>query len=151
MAEFDESKVINGLHTDKAEVGKKYWFADNMTKLKGYIERDHRDFVYVLGNIREDLDCPFAPSAIDCAVFFAFVYPYEEPSEELMSNRQMAEWVTRGNGQYTSTYCDTAYTEHDYYKDYDDEKVPSKYRIRPWGSDEWVVPTVAIYERDCKR
>ena len=22
--------------------------------------------------------------------------------------------------------------------------------IRPWGSDEWVKPTVDIYERDCK-
>lgn len=34
MAVFDESKVINALHKDKAEIGKKYWVSDNIVDLK---------------------------------------------------------------------------------------------------------------------
>ena len=43
MAQFDESKVINTLHPEKAEIGKKYWYADNIASLKYYVERDFRD------------------------------------------------------------------------------------------------------------
>lgn len=147
MAEFDESKVINALHPEKVEIGKRYWFADTITSLKEFVEGDQQHgLVHILSNIRETA-FPFEASA---TTNFALVYPYEEPSEELMSNRQMAEWVARGNGQYTSTHWTTVYTEHDYHKNYADDKVPDHYRICPWGSDEWVVPTVAIYERDCK-
>lgn len=34
MAQFDESKIISPLHTEKAEVGKKYWFSDYLSFLK---------------------------------------------------------------------------------------------------------------------
>lgn len=33
-------KVINTLHTDKAVVGEKYWYTDNMFDLKNHIEHD---------------------------------------------------------------------------------------------------------------
>lgn len=36
MAEFKEELVINALHIDKAEVGKKYWCSDNIFWLKVY-------------------------------------------------------------------------------------------------------------------
>ena len=40
MAEFKEELVINALHTDKAEIGKKYWYADNIIELKRCVERN---------------------------------------------------------------------------------------------------------------
>lgn len=36
--EFDESKVINTLHADKAVVGKKYFYADDISELKENVE-----------------------------------------------------------------------------------------------------------------
>lgn len=48
MAVFDESKVINALHPEKAEVGKKYYFNDSIYDLKYDIENDITDSVGVL-------------------------------------------------------------------------------------------------------
>lgn len=48
MAEFDESKVINALHTDKAVIGKKYWFADDLISLKEIVE-GNEDFDVFMG------------------------------------------------------------------------------------------------------
>ena len=41
MAQFDESKVINVLHPEKAKVGKKYWYSDSIMFLKEYVEQDN--------------------------------------------------------------------------------------------------------------
>lgn len=149
MAEFDESKLITALHPEKAEVGKKYYFNDSLYLLKGTVEGETEidtENVGILASVVDGVH-PFEKMN---GIFWEFIYPYEELPEELMSNRQFAEWIAKENGQYTAEHWNTIYTEHDYAKGHDEEKVPSDYRIRPWGSDEWVVPTVAIYLRDCK-
>lgn len=38
MRQFDESKVINGLHQNLAIIGKRYWFADDIVHLKEEVE-----------------------------------------------------------------------------------------------------------------
>ena len=37
MAQFYESKVINALHLEKAEVGRKYWVSESIYNLKKYV------------------------------------------------------------------------------------------------------------------
>ena len=67
---------------------------------------------------------------------------------ELMTYRQLAEWLARGNGQ--ARFLDNGYIHSHigYQTDFEESSV--KALIRPWGSDEWIKPTVDIYERDCK-
>ena len=65
----------------------------------------------------------------------------------LMTHRQLAEWLARGYGQ-TKWNDDYIYTDLYYKNDWDD--IQTKALIRPWGSDKWIKPTVDIYERDCK-
>jgi len=77
------------------------------------------------------------------------IKPEEKPKK--MTNRQLAEWLAKGNGEhsYGEGKDDPAFT----YWSYDQEEmnlpIEEEVVIRPWGSDEWIEPTVDIYERDC--
>lgn len=149
MAQFDESKVINTLHPEKAEVGKKYWYADNVAKLKYYVEQDRSN---KLGELRyiDIEDNLFDISSGPGSGYWYLLYPYEEPPKKRMTNKQLTEWLAKGNGEYSRDSYERAYVEYFYYKSKRDNEVDSDIKICPWGSEEWVEPTVDIYERDCK-
>lgn len=145
MAKFDESKVISALHPEKAEVGKKYWFADAIAYLKSSVESDYNN-VFVLSKI-VDGSYPFVTENDSKQL----LYPYEEPANQRMTRRQFAEWIAKSNGEYrykgTSTLHRLAYS---YSLEEENEDVEKDIVIRSWDSEEWVEPTVDIYERDCK-
>ena len=146
---FDESKVINVLHPEKAEVGKKYWFADHLLDLKWAVEKNDKDFKELAEVEKTEDDCIFSCIRGDS---WLFLYPYEEPPKQRMTNRQLAEWLAKCNGQWkrcmasTGCYTSYSYTEDNGDNGYIDECIV----IRTWDSEEWVEPTVDIYERDCK-
>lgn len=151
MAQFDESKVINSLHTDKTEVGKKYWYSDNAYRLKIHIEHDSTSFVGKLEDVDLNRSNPFIFK--DCDDGWEYIYPYEEPPKQRMTYRQLAEWLAKGNGEYIDSpkqyclpMCTTSYSE-----ERRNEPVFQSLFIRTWDSEEWIEPTVDIYERDCKR
>lgn len=145
MAQFDESKVINTLHPEKAEVGKKYWYADNIASLKEEVEQDCRDSVGRL----EDIYTEGGLFEIG-AVRWYLLYPYEEPPKKRMTHRQLSEWLAKGHGQYTTDAYNRDYAGYSYFKSERDNEVDSDMKIRSWDSEEWIEPTVDIYERDCK-
>lgn len=142
MAKFDESKVINALHTDKAEIGKKYYFSDELLDLKKNVEAEatHLKLEYIV----KDVGCPF--SLIDR--HWQFLYPYEEQKQR-MTNIQLMEWLSKGNGVYKNRN-DYVYTCFSEIVELLDEEVDKDIVIRTWDSEEWVVPLFSIYERDCK-
>lgn len=148
MAQFDESKVINSLHPEKAELGKKYWYSDNLKVLKRYVEKNNTESISELKCIDDD-DCCIFRIREDYA--WEFLYPYEEPPKQRMTNIQLMEWISKRNGMFKyengNNYCYThcAYSE----KELNDE-VGKDMVIRSWDSEEWIEPTVDIYERDCK-
>ena len=146
MTVFDESKVINTLHKDKAEIGKRYYYADYISILKQVVERDDSLSIGELIQIVDDTNCCFSMDGFK----YALLYPYEEQSKKRMTNDQLAEWIAKGNGKYTTKNCSLAYSEYNYFKIKADEEVPSNYIICHWGSDEWIEPTVDVYLRDCK-
>lgn len=146
MEVFDESKVISTLHKDKAEVGKRYYFSDYIGLLKKKVERDNSQSTGELMQIIDDAECCFIMDGFK----YALLYPYEEPQKKRMTHSQLAEWIAKGNGQYTTENCRLAYSEYNYFKIKADEEVDSSYMICYWGSDEWIEPTVDVYLRDCK-
>lgn len=147
MAKFDESKVINALHVDKAEIGKKYYFSDSYYRLKKYVERDETDSIEILDDVAGE-DIPFSKKD---GSHWELIYPYEEPPKKLMTRLQLMKWLAKGNGIYRdeSGYCLHHYNGYDFNENLNLE-VSSDIEIRSWDSDEWVTPTVDIYERDCK-
>lgn len=79
---------------------------------------------------------------------FQFFRPILE-EDELMTQRQLAEWVARGYGEYTHEDMGIASLALVYYKDEEDNSVLSTTLIRRWRDTEWSKPTKAIYEEDC--
>lgn len=95
MAQFDESKVINAFHSEKAEVGKRYFFADKLSQLKSRVEADQK--IAVLKSIGAK-DCPY-PFVVDANCMWELIYPYEEPptQEEILLDRIRALQITNGS------------------------------------------------------
>lgn len=93
MAEFKEELVINALHPEKAEVGKKYWVSDELIDLKKDVEKGK--IPYELKEVKKG---EFRPFIIHLTAF-QFLYPYEEPNQR-MTRIQFIEWVNKGNGIY---------------------------------------------------
>ena len=136
--------------------GKVYTFAnkDEAKKLIGeyvacennyaeILNLDNKRYCYgVLNEINAD-NKPFQVGGTE----YQFI---REMKRENMTNRQLAEWCARGFGQFGSKDCNCHYNEFVTNRTTEDEPVESDILIRPWGSDEWIEPTVDIYERDCK-
>lgn len=78
----------------------------------------------------------------------------DEPKKP-MTFRQLAELLAKGYGQTTYFYSDgTARlvgSSFEYEKDNEEDSVSVMRKIRPWGSDEWLDPTVDIYEEFMNR
>lgn len=146
MAQFDESKVINALHPEKAEVGKKYWYADSLRSLKEYVEDNNKSYVSTLEGIDTEGDRIFEGDGYR----WEFLYPYEEPPKQRMTNRQFCEWYNRGNGQWKWKDSSQCHTDYSYSETNDNKEVDEEIHIRPWDSEDWQEPTFDIYERDCK-
>lgn len=82
---------------------------------------------------------------------FQFFRPIlEEEKPQLMSHRQLAEWLAKGYGELRlgKLVSDSS----SYYLDEEDDPVKEEkdYLIRRWGSDEWILPTVDVYREDCQ-
>lgn len=77
-------------------------------------------------------------------------YKYRvKPALERMSRKQLAEWLARGNGELTWGSKATNCTALEYYSSADNDPVPDDYRVRRWGSDEWIIPSMDVYKEDC--
>ena len=76
------------------------------------------------------------------------IKPEEKPVR--MTNRQLAEWLARGFGSWKTRRSPTVYMDISYPIFEENTPVSDSFHIRPWGSDEWIEPTVDIYKRDCR-
>lgn len=148
MAEFKEELVINALHLEKAVIGKKYWCSDNLLDLKRLVETNIPIKIETLSKVEMSDDC--FPFHTTCASAWQYLYPYEEPPKKRMTKRQFAEWIAKGNGEYTFEGCAKNFFIFEYEGSEENEEVNGDIIIRPWDSEEWIEPTVDIYERDCK-
>lgn len=73
----------------------------------------------------------------------------EQPKR--MTYRQLAEWLAKGNGQYVHIgNVNVRRVDFEYQNEIDGLEITDVYRIRRWGSDEWIEPTVGVYKEDCE-
>ena len=148
MAKFEEEKVINALHPQKAEVGKKYYYSDNLKLLKKHVEENHTDCIGKLKKVEDGHNfCSFLIAEKNS---WELLYPYEEPPKQRMTNIQLMEWVAKGNGLILSQ--DKMFISNSFLcsKDELNNEVDKDILIHSWYSDDFIEPTVDIYERDCK-
>lgn len=126
----------------KKYIGKKGAFSDSLRDISDLPEDCD---VLVLRDIEEGVTYPFAGEHKDV---FQFFRPILE-EEELMTNRQLAEWLAKGKGEYAIENGSLVATHFSYGKSTGDDTVDD-YVIRRWKDTEWSKPTRAIYEEDCK-
>jgi len=83
----------------------------------------------------------------NCAKLLAFVKDIEFKTTRRMTNKELAEWLAKGNGEMVfnqSELCTTVHHEYNYVKYKADEKVPSDIKIRKWDSDKWEEPLIEV-------
>lgn len=139
-------RIFDYRNRDEAEIGKEYAFSNTLM----FILDDNLKFRSVredsLSRVTDD-SCPFEDSN---GMAFQFIREIiDEP--KLMTNRQLAELIAKGYGQQGFHYESfiEVYSSYNYLGSDDDTPVGTKTMIRPWGSSEWVRPTVDIYNDFC--
>lgn len=140
---FGEVYDYRNAEEAKQYIGKRGAFSDNLHHIT---ERPMQCVEGTLKKVDEEDSCPFIGEVRGGYQFFR---PFLE-EEERMSNRQLAEWLAKGNGEFTHENGGIASLALVYYKGEEDNSVSVTTLIRHWGDTEWVKPTKAIYEEDCK-
>ncbi len=119
--------------------------------MQAYLNGKKIQFKEIADDTWEDCSYRFEPDW-NWSVFRYRVKP-EKEKPRLMTHRQLAEWLAKGNGQLRIMgNCETfTYLSYFFTSSLSDiAEVCDSYLIRSWDSDDWVEPAVDIYERDCK-
>ncbi len=130
----------------KAFIGKKVMFSDILRVLT---ESPSQAWEGTLEKVENEALCPFCGDASINFQFFQFFRPVLE-EEDLMTHRQLAEWLSRGKGEYTEEDSSLAFCSWNYSKEDEDKPIRNDILVRRWGDTEWSKPTKAVYEEDCK-
>lgn len=138
-------RVLTYKDAEKAKklIGEKVVANHCLSKIEKYPEKIEPE---ILTGIDDELDFIFEIG--DCYSYQFIREVIEEP--QIMTDRQLSEWIVKGNGVYSYEDSDFAYTNYAYHKSRPDDPVSDSIFIRSWDSEEWVLPTVDIYERDCR-
>lgn len=77
-------------------------------------------------------------------------YPLEwnKMSRKRMTNRQLAIWLAKGNGEYTRVGHIGVSHDFCYEKCTTDSIVDDDVRVRKWDSEEWIEPTTDLLDAD---
>ena len=133
-------------HKNCGGVFRFFYYDPNYEVKRAYAEGKQIQFRYS-GDAEWD-DCKGEPLCDDDCEYR--IKP-EEQKTRRMTYRELAEWLAKGNGEHTTTLAEETVTSIKYYKTCADKEVLNACKIRRWGSDEWIEPTVDIYEADCKK
>lgn len=71
--------------------------------------------------------------------------PKQEPKQEpkRVTNLQLTEWLAKGNGVWKRKNNDsTIYINSSFFEDLEEEEVGDFILIRPFGTKEWLEPTL---------
>lgn len=141
-------EIFNYGNAEKAKkfIGKKGIFSDHLLDI---IEEPEGRRIGTLVDADGKNVFPFTrQDEDDKRVSFQFFRPILE-DDELMTQRQLAEWLAKGHGEYSYETNSLTFNYWQYSKGDEDKPVGNYFLIRRWGDTEWSKPTKAIYEEDC--
>ncbi len=84
----------------------------------------------------------------ECFDFADYEYRMKPSGDDnnLMTNRQLSELLAKGYGQVCYKPFESASIDHAVPLSEENEEVSETVSVRPWSSDQWLKPTVDIYE-----
>lgn len=79
---------------------------------------------------------------------FSHAYPLvlNKKPKRRMTNRQLAMWLAKGNGERSGDRMLNSYQYHNYDKMKPNDLVDEEVFVRKWDSEEWIEPTVDLLE-----
>lgn len=129
--EFDKSRVYTALNADELKVGSKVIVADKLATLRREVEENHCP-ITLEAVLDEETAFRFRTDGIDSMLCY-LVSESKEPRR--MTNRELAKWLSQGNGQWMGS-TNTVSTTYSY-GIFDDREVPASIMIRGWDEAEW--------------
>lgn len=69
------------------------------------------------------------------------IKPDKPKKSKPVTNRELARWLAKGNGEFTIDELNRCCYEHRYDPDNEDEPVSAKFLIRKWEDSVWHEPT----------
>ena len=135
-------------------IGEKGFFSNNL----GLINDDKYITEHSTPGILQkvNFDCISYPFNKVDSTCFQFFRPIIEENLTRMTNEELIEWVAKGNGLITiDNECegDKVWWHPCYAGTFICDlkrEVSEKYRIRHFGTDEWLIPTREIFLKDCR-
>lgn len=107
---FDESNVINALHTDRAVIGSKGYFSDDIVDLKTMAEEEEDTYLHELNAINTER-CTY-PFFSENGHWYGLFYPVVMPKKKKLvpftwEDREMlrGKWVKQKNSNYEICLC----------------------------------------------
>lgn len=154
--EYDETRVYTAKDADKLKAGSKVIVADNMKDLRENVEADK--VTKLLRIISDDEPYRFMTRYAGSEIQWMLAYLVEEPKEEeLVTNRELAEWLAKGNGQASSSSTNISSVIRfdiigwNYAHAQDEKAVPSDTLVRRFGERNWYPPTRKfIFGENCE-
>lgn len=107
---FDESNVINALHTERAVIGSKGYFSDDIIDLKTMVEEEEDTYLNKLNGIYTEW-CTF-PFFSENGHRYSLFYPVVMPKKKKLvpftwEDREIlrGKWVKKKNSNYEICLC----------------------------------------------
>ena len=143
--EFDKSRVYTALNADELKAGSKVVYSDRIADLKEYVANDDHlgDIPTHVGILTEVLGEEYLHRFKVKGCEWALAYLVEEPKKpRRMTNRELAKWLAKGNGQWRTTVSLIARTSWEYSNAVGHKDVQDDIVIRGWDEEEWHEPLV---------
>ena len=83
----------------------------------------------------------------DCRLWI-YAYPMEwnKKPKKRMTNRQLMEWLSKGNGMIVKTSIGSVGTYFSVLDGNLDKPCSDEFKVRKWNSEEWIEPTTDLLE-----
>ena len=142
MGLFIKDLVIDSINInmDEIELDELYYVSNSLTELEENVKNEVN--IILLKNVDTQKDIPF-----ECvgSSFYKYIYPYKI----LMTDKQLAEWLSRGYGQCCIFHNIYTYYTYNSLVDKKGDQVSDNIKIRRWGSEDWEFPLYKFYKQDC--
>lgn len=144
---FARGKDVDTLDVDTLDVAYRFFYYDpNYEVKKAYAEGKQVQYKALDTGRWCDWDnsqgcCPFHDD-------IEYRIKQEDPKTRRMTYRELAEWLAKGNGQATSGDVAVTQFRYDNIVEKDNSELPITYKIRRWGTDEWIEPTIDVFASD---
>ena len=134
-----EDKFVYRVY-DESLKGKRVFYSNSIPKLAKYVEENDERFVgTIVGTNNTTYSFHIKDKENYMFVYFDLDYKFlaDDDSKRLVTNRELAMWLSRGNGEI----CISSYIKLSYHLYEKDDELVENVLVRKWCDDGWYKPS----------